>query len=331
MNRKMLDALEACLQAMEKGEDLEAVLRRYPQFASDLRPRLEAARLARTPGQAGVPMRVVARSRSRVLAAAAGLRQERSRCLRIRPFLRYALASVAAVAFLVLSGNGLLVASARSLPGDILYPVKRSVETTQLNLSSDPVRRQELQQQFSQRRVEEIKSLITIKRVSQVDFDGLVSAQTQDGWVISGVSVVVRPQTVVIGRIAVGKDAEVSGETQESGWVLAAQVKADWEGGGQQPGTAAAVSPTGISPHAGSEHEDGGTSTPGKSWSGGTHTPDGSDDQAAKSTWSPTHSSNYSGDHPNGGVHTPEPTEAHDPGWTRTATPEATEKSGSDD
>jgi hypothetical protein len=51
-------------------------------------------------------------------------------------------------------------AAQSALPGDVLYPIKTSIENTQLALSTSPTGRADLQMEFAQRRLLEIASLI---------------------------------------------------------------------------------------------------------------------------------------------------------------------------
>ena len=48
MNERLYEALEVCLNALETGADIEAVLNLYPQFADELRPILETSIQARS-------------------------------------------------------------------------------------------------------------------------------------------------------------------------------------------------------------------------------------------------------------------------------------------
>jgi hypothetical protein len=75
MNKKLIDALDACLQRMEHGEALDSVLAGYPQMAAQLRPLLITAVRARSANPESVPQTVLARSRSRGLSLAADLRK----------------------------------------------------------------------------------------------------------------------------------------------------------------------------------------------------------------------------------------------------------------
>ncbi|HTX92376.1 MAG TPA: DUF5666 domain-containing protein [Anaerolineales bacterium] len=256
MNQPMYDALETCLQGLEHGESLETLLARYPDLAEELRPLLQTAVYARTAHTDRLPVGALTRSRGRGLALAADLRRKPvSRFLRGH-FRRSFLTAVSVIIILVMSGNGLLLASAHSLPGDPLYPLKRSVETTQLNWSVDPAQKSALQSVFSQRRVDEAKTLITIHRVESVEFNGVLTDQSNGQWVVSGIPVVVDPQTQVENGIGVGDEIQVSGSTNQDGEVNAVHL-------------APAQGP----------HEDDGQTRPQSTW---TRSPGGSSDDGER-------------------------------------------------
>ncbi len=222
MKQEVFDALEECLKAMERGEPLAVTLGRYPHMANELRPLLESARVVRALNRQPIPPGAVRRSRVRILTTASstrGLSQAR-RTSHAKSW-RYIVLTLAIVVILILSGNGILIASAQSLPGDFLYPLKLSVESTRLNLASNPLQRQQLQQEFSQQRIDDTKSLITIGRVAQVEFDGVVASRTADGWSVEGIPVVVTNDTHIDGGIKVGDHVRILGETHLDGSVQA--------------------------------------------------------------------------------------------------------------
>ena len=219
MNKRLTDALENCLQRMDRGELLDSVLALYPELAAQLRPLLEIAARARSASWKSLPQAVLVRQRSRGLALAAELRQGKYRPLVQRRFWRPVVTILAVIAILVMSSNGLLIASAHSIPGDTLYPLKRSLESTQLHLFSDPAKRQVLEQEFDERRVDETKSLLTHQRIENVDFTGVVSNQSQGNWLVSGISINVTPQTEIDEGLQVGDEVEVRGSTNAAGGV----------------------------------------------------------------------------------------------------------------
>jgi hypothetical protein len=224
MNRKISDALENCLQRMEQGEPLDAVLSRYPQLAAQLRPLLETAVRARSAGVENLPLTALARQRSRGLALAADLRRGKGRNPIRWHSWRPALTVLSVIALLAMSSNGLLIASAHSIPGDTLYPLKRSVESTQLHLVSDPVEREALEHEFDERRVDETRSLLTDQRVEGVEFSGLVSSQSETEWLVSDIHVVVTAHTKIDANIVIGDMVDVHGATNHSGGVDATRL-----------------------------------------------------------------------------------------------------------
>jgi hypothetical protein len=229
MNKQLSDALQVCLESLEHGGTLDSALSRYPRLAADLRPLLESAYAARTlrpdSGQAeslaAVPRNTRTRGRSRVLAAAVRLRSSKISPWRMGFAQQVSFATLVVVIFVLLSGNGLLTASARSLPGDVLYPLKLTIENAQLQLTTSPDKHQQLQEEFKQRRLQETETLITAGRVEVVEFDGKVTAETADGWIIADIPVIVTSQTSISGVIVIGAEVEVTGQTETDGRVRA--------------------------------------------------------------------------------------------------------------
>jgi hypothetical protein len=224
MNKELIEALDACLQRMERGEPLDYVLAGYPKLAGQLQPLLTTAARARSAGRAPFPPILLVRQRSRGLSLAADLRQGKIRHPAILHNLRPVLMIFLVIVFLVMSSNSILVASAKSIPGDTLYLIKRSVESTQLDLVSDSAQKQTLEQAFSERRVDETKSLIIIKRIEYVDFTGVVTSQLKDEWIVSGISVVMTGQVAIDRQIKIGDHVEVYGSTDTDGTVAGIRV-----------------------------------------------------------------------------------------------------------
>jgi hypothetical protein len=221
MNNRLQDALENCLTRMEKGETLESVLLRYPNLTSQLSPLLNTALRARSGSREGLPQSVLARQRGRGLDLAAGLRAKKSRPWMLRGAWRISMTVLSVIAILGLSSNGLLSASAHSIPGDTLYPLKLSVETTQLHLTLDPAEKQVLERAFGERRVDETRSLISMRRIESVEFSGVVSSQSDSVWVVSGIPVIITVRTDLDDGIVVGDEIDVRGSTNYAGDVEA--------------------------------------------------------------------------------------------------------------
>lgn len=90
---------------------------------------------------------------------------------------RVAFVIAAAILTVGLLGTAAVAASASSLPGDILYPVKRAVERIELTIHRDPASRARLHLEFAQRRLAELSALLAERRIGQtVDVGAEMSA-----------------------------------------------------------------------------------------------------------------------------------------------------------
>ena len=77
---------------------------------------------------------------------------------------------ILAIAVLLFGGAGATAFAAQAaLPGDALYPLKTSLETTQVRLSRDAARQAQLHLNFAERRLDEIASLIAEGRFDGID------------------------------------------------------------------------------------------------------------------------------------------------------------------
>jgi hypothetical protein len=165
--------LEHCLQEVTRTGDIEAVLRRYPRYVSQLRPLLE---MAMTLGcyYATVPeppselaagrallLATAAQPRARAQATAISTRKER-----IQPKMKLFLVTrlVSAILAVVIStaavGGGAVWAASDSLPGDFIYPVKLTVEDLRMDLARTPEAQVDLALQFAEKRVAEIQAMV---------------------------------------------------------------------------------------------------------------------------------------------------------------------------
>ena len=224
MDEKLYDALEVCLGALETGVDIESVLKLYPQLAEELRPALEASIQARSLSLPAVPQAAIQRGRARVLGYAAEMRKSAPR-LRQRwsmfAFPRLATSLAIALVFL-LSGTGLVSASNGALPGDNLYPLKRSWEGLRLFFVSSPEEREGLESEFEQERLDEISELLTEGRNETIAFAGLVTAQNSGEWNVSGITVVITPAShLPADQVLIGAPVIVIGHTNAQGFVEA--------------------------------------------------------------------------------------------------------------
>ena len=220
----LYDVLEVCLKEVEKGTDIEVVLARYPDLAAELRPILETSAMATTVSFPGPSAEMVRRNRAKVLQHAAQLRESNvhtTRRLWSVP-LRRALVTLVVIAALFISSTGLVSAASTTLPGDNLYPVKRTWEDVLVLFTFNLQAREALEVEHENERLHELQELFTEGRSAEVDFSGQVTRQEGDLWLVSGIPVVISHQTGYSAQpVRVGDAVHVIGVTQSDGAVLA--------------------------------------------------------------------------------------------------------------
>lgn len=224
----LYDALEICLQDIEKGADLESVIFRYPELADELRPILETSIKATGMAVSNPATDIVRRNRAKLLQQAAQMREAKaqtSRRLWSVP-LRRALVTLVVVAVLFMSGTGLVRAASTTLPGDNLYPVKRTWEDVLVLFTFNIQAREALEIEHENERLEELYEIFAEGRSTQVDFAGLVTRQNGDLWLVSKVPVVISAQADLPAQpVVVGDAVRVIGVTQNDGTVLAGRIE----------------------------------------------------------------------------------------------------------
>ncbi|HSO12319.1 MAG TPA: DUF5667 domain-containing protein [Anaerolineales bacterium] len=224
---KLYEALEICLNEIEKGADVDTVLFRYPELANELRPILEASVKAKDMAAPVPSQDVIRRNRAKLLQHAAEMRERKAAPVSRRIWsvpLRRALVTLMVVAMLFVSGTGLVRASSATLPGDNLYPVKRTWEDLLLLFTFDADKREVLELEHENERLEELHELFTEGRSAEVDFAGYVTRQSGSEWLVSDITVFVLPGTVMPDRqVLVGAAVRVHGRIQNGG-VAATQI-----------------------------------------------------------------------------------------------------------
>jgi len=180
--------LALCLDRLQRGEaTLETILVEHPDLAAELRPLLEAAAWLQGKQAPLAPRpEFISTSRQNLVAR---LRQEQSAATgapsqaprlgwaaRLRQWFltinrpvnkRLALQFVMVVVLLVglfSGGVGAVLASQQALPGEVLYPLKISLEQVELLLSADESDDIHLHLQFAQLRTGEMQKLVELNR-----------------------------------------------------------------------------------------------------------------------------------------------------------------------
>lgn len=234
-------ALEDCLQRLRRGDDLESCLSAYPEYATRLRPLLETVSvIGRT---LAPPTATSAREagRQRMLAAVARREERRARWgplarlfqlpISARPAWRLA---AMLLALCLLAGGGAAAASAGSLPGDALYPLKEAGRQLRLVLNFDPGARQLLVDRLEARQREEVGRAMLAGHRASVEFQGVLEGIEPQQWTVGGLSVAFGPGVAIEGRPAIGSNVRVRGEL-EGGLLLARELVVEGEGGEQLP------------------------------------------------------------------------------------------------
>jgi hypothetical protein len=145
----------------------------------------------------------------------------------------------------VLTSTGLVSASSGTLPGQQLYPVKRTWESVRLMFVFSPEQRDLLESDYEQERLNETSALLGRRLAAPISFSGLLSRQPDGTWRISGIPVLVSASTTLPAvPIADGAPVTVTGTTRGDGLVEAMQIQV------LEPGSA-------LPPLRPSEHNDG--------------------------------------------------------------------------
>ncbi len=212
----LFDILEICLQELENGADVESVLARYPEMAGELRPILKAAIMAKKMAAPVPSPEVIRRGRAKLLQHAAQLREQKAAPRRrmIPVFQRLAI-SFTLTAFFLASGTGLVGASSKALPGENLYPVKRSWEDVRLFFTFDPNQKELLASEFESERLDEVDELLAEGRDEPIQFAGLFM-QVNGVTYVSGVTVLI---PVGLQVPANGAAVVITGQTNAQGFV----------------------------------------------------------------------------------------------------------------
>jgi hypothetical protein len=155
--------LDDCIAAIQRGESVQACLKRYPRHADRLRPLLTLAdRVRQTPVAAARPW-PQATAWQRVRRRAAELRSPRRRVrvahVNYGAWLRPVAVTLAIVVAVFAAGGGTALAAQDSLPDSPLYRVKLATEEVRLLLEIDDVSKAEMLIGQSDERMEEILTM----------------------------------------------------------------------------------------------------------------------------------------------------------------------------
>jgi hypothetical protein len=235
---------DECLTRLRQGETVDDCLVDYPDQAGELAPLVTTAAdlfqipllmpSAETAAQGMAKM--IAAFDADVYEQPVGLltllrdRLSQKRLV-ITRFSRLVLpVAVLILMILIVSSSLAITASAESLPGQALYPLKRSLEETRLTFTFDETLRQNLQREFSERRRSEVKSLLLLRQPETVEFEGTVEQVNDDLLQVGGLPVGLTGETAVVGQLRVGQAVFVRGQVRADGQLVALRIVGDEQG-----------------------------------------------------------------------------------------------------
>ncbi len=152
------EILNECLEAILRGEPIDSCLERYPQQAQELRPLLKTMTAARDACRIAPRPEFRARARYEYNSAVTDACTKRA-SRGFRWSWRWSTAIPVALAVMMVSGGGVMAASANSIPGQPLYGVKLALEQVQVNLTPNGEAKAKVYAALAERRVSEIVAL----------------------------------------------------------------------------------------------------------------------------------------------------------------------------
>jgi hypothetical protein len=182
MKKSFDDILDICLdRIMVKGDTIEQCLESYPEQAGELEPLLRAALSSVKASSRIEPSPEFQRlAKHRLISALEDKGKKRAE--RRMPLLgwqrRWAVA-LAAVLVLILIGVSTVSASASSLPGDTLYPVKTATEKVQGFFTFGSEAKANFHMKLAQRRLDELKLLVEGSRNIPESLPGVMNTETE--------------------------------------------------------------------------------------------------------------------------------------------------------
>ncbi|NNG46866.1 MAG: hypothetical protein HKM86_07115 [Deltaproteobacteria bacterium] len=181
MKRTSEELLEICLEMASRGEDWKAFLLAYPDSSQEVEELVIFAREVKEasgPGEVSAPGASKALLRLGTELARRELQKEETAHRRWGWLWgsTWAKAAFAGIVMLLVGASSVEL-SARTVPGNFLYPVKILTERVRFALTSDPEERVELRLTFSERRLSEVVE--TLKEGKGADRE-LVSAMLEE-------------------------------------------------------------------------------------------------------------------------------------------------------
>ena len=240
MTDRFESILDESISALQAGVPIEDILLEVPEYAAELRPLLYAATVLADPNPNLAPEERKAALRAQYLdqattlpAVAPSFGQKAQAVLRIiqkrtsPDTVISDLVTVSITIILTLAMTALILnfAANGALPGDMLYSVKRVSESVQRLFTFGQAQKDALEEQFNQRRLEEIEQLIQQQRAAVVEFRGILEAKGENLWIIAGYTIFLPEDIVVEGDPQEGDMVEVVGLLRTNNVLVADTIK----------------------------------------------------------------------------------------------------------
>ena len=164
-----------CLERLAAGESVTDCLARYPERADELAPLLRMMHATMQASRAAAPSAAgKARGMARMQAALADGRPRRGRRLQLsrifwRPITTPIAVAFAAVFLTIAAAGGTTAASADSIPGEALYPVKSIREGVEERIARSDERKAQVHAKLARERGREMRELIVRGRIYEAE------------------------------------------------------------------------------------------------------------------------------------------------------------------
>ncbi len=164
-----------CLERLAAGESVMDCLARYPEHADELAPLLGMMHATTQASRAAMPSAAgKARGIEQMQAALAKGRHRRGRRLQLprifwRPITTPIAVAFAVVFLAIVAAGGTTVASADSIPGEPLYPVKSIRESVEERIARSDEHKAQVHAKLARERGREMRELIVRGRIYEAE------------------------------------------------------------------------------------------------------------------------------------------------------------------
>lgn len=169
------DALNDCLERMAAGDTVAECLARHPEQADELAPLLRMGQATMRLSKSAEPSAAGrARGRTRLQSALSDNRHRKKRRWQLpriywRPISTPVAAALAVVFLTIVAAGGTTVASADSIPGEPLYPVKSMRESVEERIARSDEHKAQLHAKLARERGREMRELIIRGRIYEAE------------------------------------------------------------------------------------------------------------------------------------------------------------------